>query len=39
LYRISQKITVDSDLKADILATANFSDGYISVNLSGHKDT
>lgn len=37
-YRISQKITVDAELKADIIATVDFNDGYVSIDLVGHKN-
>lgn len=38
LYKISQKVTAEAELKADIVATADFNDGYISVDLIGHKN-
>lgn len=39
LYRISQKVTINSDLKADIVVTPNFSDGFIDVDLIGYKNS
>lgn len=38
-YRIMQKISIDPDLKASLAATANFDDGYITINLIGEKDS
>lgn len=38
-YRIMQKISIDPDLKASLAATANFDDGYITINLVGEKDS
>lgn len=38
-YRIMQKISIDPDLKANLAATANFDDGYITINLIGEKDS
>lgn len=38
LYRINQKLTIDSDLQAEMVATADFDNGYIQIDLVGKKD-
>ena len=38
LYRINQKLTIDSDIQAEIVAEADFDNGYIQINLIGKKD-
>ena len=38
VYRIIQRVTLDSDLKAELKATANFDDGYIDIDLIGNKN-
>jgi hypothetical protein len=39
LYRISSKITIDSDLKAEVYVEPHFADGYIQVDLNGIMDS
>jgi hypothetical protein len=39
LYRISSKITIDSDLKATIHTKSYFADGYIQIDLNGIVDS
>ena len=39
LYRISSKITIDSDLKAEVYVKPHFADGYIQVDLNGIMDS
>lgn len=36
LYRIMQQNVIKPDLKADLIATSNFEDGYIDLKLVGH---
>lgn len=38
LYRINQKLTIDSDIQAEIVAKADFDNGYIQIDLIGKKD-
>ena len=37
-YRIMQRTTIDPDLKADLVASVNFDNGYVDVGLVGHKN-
>lgn len=38
LYRINQKLTIDSDIQADIVAKSDFDNGYIQIDLIGKKN-
>lgn len=38
LYRINQKLTIDSDIQAEIVAKADFDNGYIQIDLIGKKN-
>lgn len=38
IYRIIQRVTIESDLKAQLVVTNNFDDGYIDIDLVGIKD-
>ena len=37
-YRIMQRTTIEPDLKADLVASVNFDNGYVDVGLVGHKN-
>lgn len=39
MYRISTRATIESDLQADLIATADFDNGYIQINLIGRLDS
>ena len=38
LYRINQKLTIDSDINATIVAKTDFNNGYIQIDLIGNKN-
>lgn len=35
-YRIMQKKSIDPEIRADLIPTANFENGYVTINLQGH---
>lgn len=37
-YRIMQRTTIDPDLKANLVASVNFDNGYVDIGLVGHKN-
>ena len=39
MYRISTRITIDSDLQAELVAEANFDNGYVQIDLIGKLDS
>lgn len=39
MYRISTRITIDSDLQAELTAKADFDNGYIQIDLVGNVDS
>ena len=38
-YRIMQKKSIDPEIKADLILTANQENGYVVINLKGHKNS